>query len=1017
MMNLDIKNQLDPLLKKLADERNLSAAEKVATSVLELLNLKTRSLELLNLPRIDAELSRFELAPEFARQAAAFGINFDKPEIFDVKLFWIKKATKTNLSWLIGVTPNYEDSEANDYKNIGIDFVVPSTCDSLIILLSNRYKVRSLELKGHITQTQNEILSGWKNIDSKNLEDSKEIKKVVHSRLWDSFNFEPINRKFYAELVEHFYLMVNHLDKKYDRKASVMFTTRLIGRILFIWFLKKKNLIDPNMNYFEIEDPNNQSKYYRCKLEFLFFETLNKEISERQHEDKSTPYLNGGLFDIASSDFFNDKNLSFPTAYFNQLFEILGKYNFTIDESNTDFQQVAIDPEMLGRVFESLLAEQIDVDTGESKKKATGAYYTPREIVNYMCEESILEYLRARVPDSPERDSKLEELIRLPEALFRDQDQNKRRDWKPYAVQIIKALDGDTGSDPITILDPAVGSGAFPMGMLHLIIKIYGRLDSKYEKNISTLKKSILSKSLYGVDIESTAIEICRLRAWLSIIVDIPEGAEVEPLPNLDFKFICANTLIQLDQDTQVSLFDDHQLQNQLQEIRYKYYLTTNKIKKTRLQTNYQKLTQQQGLFDSRRTQQLKSYRPFDTSASSEFYDPELHHGVESFDVVIGNPPYRFTRGSGFSDQFKSDIKKIYESGVGKINLFSIFIEMGLKTLNPKGVLTYIIPNTLFRATPYKPLRKLIVDNYEIKQIVDLKAGVFENVTASTTIIEISNTKPVNNNIEFVNSPQELLERRISSEISQDKFKNPEYVFSIYMEENGENLFEKMNLGSDDLGSICSEIINGIVTPKGKDEFISSERLSDQYVPFLEGKDIDSYTIRNKNRFILFDRDRLHRARPQYVWDAKEKLIIRRIGGGQKTLYVTYDDNNFYTFASTNVILIKENSWANIKYVLCLLNSKLLNYYYIEKFTNRSTLTVNVSKIYLSQLPIKVISLDQQADFIELASRVLSIKKNDPTSNISLLEAELDSKIYNLYGLTEAEIKMVESSTSIISKK
>jgi hypothetical protein len=423
-------------------------------------------------------------------------------------------------------------------------------------------------------------------------------------------------------------------------------------------------------------------------------------------------------------------------------------------------------------------------------------------------------------------------------------------------------------------------------------------------------------------------------------------------------------------------------------------------------------MTHQKDMFENKRTIQLKSYKPFDNSESASFYDPEIFHGIEAFDIVIGNPPYVFTRGSGFTEKFKSDIKKIYESGHGKINLFSIFIEMGLKTLNPKGVLTYIIPNTLFRATPYKPLRKLIVDNYEIKKIVDLKAGVFENVTASTTIIEVANTRPINNIIEFVNSPQELFERKVTSEIFQDKFRNAEYVFSIFMERDAESLFEKMNSGSDSLGSICSEIINGIVTPKGKDEFISTERLSDQYVPFLEGKDIDSYTIRNFNRYILFDRNKLHRPRPQYVWDAKEKLIIRRIGGGQKTLYVTYDDSNFYTFASTNVILIKENSWAHIKYILCLLNSKLLNFYYIEKFTNRSALTVNVSKIYLSQLPMKAISLEDQEEFIELASRILMIKKNDPSADISLLESALDLKIYNLYGLTEAEIKLVEDSTS-----
>jgi type I restriction-modification system DNA methylase subunit len=343
-----------------------------------------------------------------------------------------------------------------------------------------------------------------------------------------------------------------------------MFTTRLIGRILFIWFLRKKALINQKIGYFEVGSSSNQNDYYKKKLEILFFEVLNKEISTRQASDKETPYLNGGLFDVNETDFYDDKNLSFPNGFFNNLFETLNKYNFTVDESSPEFQQVAIDPEMLGRIFESLLAEQIDEETGSSQKKVTGAFYTPREIVNYMCEQSIIEFIKSKVPDTTDRDRRIEELVRLPETIFRDQDQNKRRDWKPYSEKILKILIGDGADSPISILDPAVGSGAFPMGMLHLIVKICTRLDSRFENSISNLKRRILSKSLYGVDIQQSAIEICRLRAWLSIIVDISEGDVVEPLPNLDFKFICANTLVALSDDNQHSLFEDVNLKEKL---------------------------------------------------------------------------------------------------------------------------------------------------------------------------------------------------------------------------------------------------------------------------------------------------------------------------------------------------------------------------------------------------------------------------------------------------------------------
>jgi hypothetical protein len=728
MLDLSIKNQIDPLLKKLASKKSLDVAEELISVILNLIGVKCEKRQLLNIPRIDAELPRFELAPGFARQAAAFKIPIDKINIFDTHFFYIKKITKTNLSWLVGVTPNFEDSEANELKNIGIDFVIPTSCDRIIILLSNRYKIRSLELKDKIYPTQNEVLSLWKNIK---FDDSKEIKAtryLIHKQLWDSFNFEPINDKFYLELVEHFSLLVSHLEKKFGKKPSVMFTTRLIGRVLFIWFLKKKELINENIDYFVVNDPLNQISYYKNKLEVLIFEVLNKEISDRQNKDKKTPYLNGGLFEISQTDFCNSKELSFPENFFNQLYETLNKYNFTVDESSPDFQQVAVDPEMLGRIFESLLSEQIDDESGNNKKKLTGSFYTPREIVSYMCETTLVEFLKSKIPYTVDRDLRLQELIELPETIFRDQDQNKRRDWKPYAELIVNALSGSKDNEQLTVLDPAVGSGAFPMGMLQLLVKIYSRLDSKYEKNISKLKRDILSKSLYGVDIEPTAIEICRLRAWLSIIVDIPENNEVEPLPNLDFKFACTNTLVPLDSDTQTNLFEDQNLKNKLITIRTNYFSTSSKLKKQKLQNDYKDLTHETNIFESKRTGQLKSYRPFDVSACSDFYDPEIHHGVPLFDIIIGNPPYVSTK--GISVKFKNELEIIY--GFAD-DLYSHFYFRAINLLKHNGLLGFITSKTFWTIQTKKNVRELLFDN-NILIIYDT-SNPFSNVLIDTCVV------------------------------------------------------------------------------------------------------------------------------------------------------------------------------------------------------------------------------------------------------------------------------------------
>ena len=1068
MTDLDIKKRLDPLLKKLSDEKSLDVAEEVVSFVMELLNQKSESRYLLNIPRIDAELSRFELAPNFARQAAAFEIPVSQPDIFDTKLFWVKKTTKTNLSWLVGTTPNFEDSEANDYKNIGIDFVIPSTCDSLIILLSNRYKIRSLELKGHITHTQNEIFSSWKNINPAGIDDLKEQKKSIHTKLWDSFNFEPINRKFYLELVEHFSLLVHHLEKTYGRKSSVMFTTRLIGRILFIWFLRKKNLINQNMNYFEVKDPYDQSTYYRSKLETLFFETLNKEMLERQHGDTGTPYLNGGLFDISSTDFFNDEKLTFPNGYFNQLFETLSKYNFTVDESSPDFQQVAIDPEMLGRIFESLLSEEIDELTGSSKKKITGAFYTPREIVNYMCEQSILEYLKTKVPDSPDRDKRLEELIRLPETIFRDQDQNKRRDWKPYSEAIIKALDGD-GQDSLTILDPAVGSGAFPMGMLHLLTKIYGRLDSKYEKNISKLKRSILSKSLYGVDIEQTAIEICRLRAWLSIIVDIPEADEVEPLPNLDFKFVCANTLFPLDNPHQNSLYDDHQLKEKLISIRNDYYKTNVKSKKIKLQTEYTRLISNGGLFDSMKTQQLKSYHPFDVGSSAEFYDPELHHGVKSFDIVIGNPPYikEFTSKKSFDGVRGSPYYQ------GKMDLWYIFACQGIDYLKEKtGILSFIATNNWVTNSGASILRKKVLEDTQILKLIDFGSYmIFDTASIQTMIMIFSKNKltstyefdyrrltgsnprlddvvgllngvkadnaffleakldPEAYKNKFLVFGEDSVEKILNKISSQGKFRLSDKDVTNGVHPHPDYLNKKMveSLGGDfkvgqGVFALNKEKVDGLGLANNETDLIkpyySVTKLVNRYFCNPQNSEFIIYTdssFKNKNSLDEYPNLKKHLDKFSSVITSDNhpyglhRSRQERFFKGDKIVSIrkcSIPSFSYVNFDSyfSAAFYILKPNNIDLKFLTGLLNSKLIAFWLNHRGKKQGS-AYQIDKAPLLEIPIAV--PDDVKPFTNLVDQIMSLRLN--TQNSTEIEVELDGLIYGLYGLTDSEITKIEN--------
>ncbi len=1020
MTEIEIKNRLDPLLKDLATHKNLETVEIVISELMKLIDVETNERELLDITKIDNEIHRFQPAPLFLKQAAAYKIPNNKNNYLDLKLYWLKNTTKTNLSWIVGLTPNFEDSAANDFANIGIDFAVPESGDSLIILLSQQYKIRSLEIKDHITSTQAEIFKAWSSIKHTTDEDITSVKASFHGKLWETFNFEPINKKFYLELVESFSLLTHHLEKDFGKKSSVMFTTRLIGRLLFIWFLKKKGLINSHTNYFDINKYTNQNDFYRNALEVLFFNVLNQEISSRINDDKSTPYLNGGLFDINSTDFFNDPKLTFPNGFFNHLFDTLNKYNFTVDESSPEFQHVAIDPEMLGRIFESLLAEQVDETTGKDKKKQTGAFYTPRDIVSYMCEESLIEFLKFKLPFSPDRDRKIEELIRLPETIFRDQDSNKRRDWKPYSESIIKALDGSDANNPITILDPAVGSGAFPMGMLHLLVKVFSRLDVKYEKNVSHLKRVILSKSLYGVDIEQTAIEICRLRAWLSIIVDIAPGDLIEPLPNLDFKFVCANTLVPLSEIKQESLLNDPNLKDKLMVIRDKYFNTVSKTEKIKLQNEYLKLTHNEGLFDDEKTKQLKSYQPFKVDASSTFYDPELHHGVSNFDIIIGNPPY----GVSIKDDYRKNVVK----KLGKVPDFEIyyyFIELAYNRLKPSGINSYILPNTFLFNVFAETYREKLLTNWSTKCILDCTAfKLFDSATVFNAITLLTKENSENNNIgykptAFAKNFAELSNRKtllLSRDSVIEGNKNWSLLFKLNQKVSSltKKIRQNKNLITDlfDVSQGCipyrrSDLIKTYGEIEGNkivDQRLwhSTFKVEEDFKPELFGENLSRFAYKAPSSFLKYGKHLAGYVDIKYF--NQPRVLVREITNPY--IIASFVEEEFINDPQIINIIPKKTA-ADLKFILGILNSKLATFYHFNSSPKASK--GGFPKILVTDIknfPIPEITEQEKESFVKIVNEILILKKSN--SDISLLENKIDNMVYTFYKISVDEIKTIE---------
>ncbi len=413
-----------------------------------------------------------------------------------------------------------------------IHFVTTPDYDRIILIFNQGDQKRLLTFRNRLTQTQyHRIVQQWQGIAQK-------TKPEITDLFWKSLDVKEVNKDFYRLIKERFDALVGILKNESinaDDNQIKQFSVRLIGRYLFCWFLKEKGIVPPEL--IQSQMIRQTEDYYHQILLKLFFDTLNTRIPERNGNTQNKlfdkiPYLNGGLFDESEDDkLFRNLSLDHWLLSF---VEVLENFDFTVDESSSTYQQVAVDPEMLGRIFENLLASQNpETEKFANERKSFGAFYTPREIVDYMVNESLKTYLAGKLNVQPdELETAFSSKQVWPEKL------NKRKQEADEALKKIK------------ILDPACGSGAFPMGVLHKLITLR-ELVGLYP-NTYALKKEILSNNIYGVDIMPMAVEIARLRAWLSLIVEEDYKGDkksgnfgIDALPNLDFKFMQGNSLLE----------------------------------------------------------------------------------------------------------------------------------------------------------------------------------------------------------------------------------------------------------------------------------------------------------------------------------------------------------------------------------------------------------------------------------------------------------------------------------------
>jgi type I restriction-modification system DNA methylase subunit len=1063
------------LLEKLDSGSSINTAIDLANEILSLLGavdkksaeeLFESSIELPNAERYD---SWFQPHPIFKSDRACFDLS--DGNLFQAKFYWLKKHSRQIIAGGVHFTPNFEDEDFthNDRYKVGVDFFLSPNGKSLQVVLSNRGNLRIVELNKRLNSTQLDIFTKWDGAGNLSTQEA------LHSTLWESFKLKSVNQKFYDGVSNSFTEILQHLKTiGKDEEEAKLFASRLLGRLLFCWFLRKKGIIDESVGYFNAHG-SDATSYYKQSLERLFFLTLNTPIDERdeltkQHQkalfpellvddqpslfktDQKTPYLNGGLFEPHENDWYKDDSLTLPEGFFANLYGHFEEFNFTTDESSPEYEQIAIDPEMLGRVFESLLATQLD-ETGQQARKAKGAFYTPREIVSYMCKESLRNYLYNAVGEGDDTKASIDSLLDISDSEWAKAKSNTLRDKiKDYRMNIIDALDA------VTILDPACGSGAFPMGMLQLIVKMYERLDGRFDPYKTKLQ--IIRKNIFGIDIEPMAVEIARLRAWLSLIVDEEDARSVEPLPNLDFKFVCANSLIPLDGSNQVDWLNsaNSDLHEKLANLRNEYFNARKPHTKKAAQDKFYKLTKApSGLFDDTRTKQLKSFDPFKNNHPSNFFDTENMFGLDGFDIVIGNPPY--IRHRDLPKLFKDELKDIYSTGNTTSDIYCYFYELAYLVLKEHGIGTYITSNKWLKAKYGQNLRKLFKSSTKIITIIDLGSNQFSAATVDTNIMVFQKDAPLENSC--LSYSTELPHYGIKPlNMGQASLSVDGYSMTDQASRNlllkVEGLGKPLKLFPDikiNYGVLTgkNEIKTGtgkegvfILTAKEREKIIADDYHSSEMIkPILRGRDIKRYGFEWAEKYLITAHYGFNKTIEQYPgikrhlekyedalksraqvkrgdhhWmelDQNPSLNFMKEFSEKKIIYSEISSMPSFAFDSESYF---HNNKAfhiigeDLFYILGFLNSKL-SYWILKHYgPTLGNSGFEYRKIFVEKLPLIKPDIHNKSiieEIVNLTKEVIALTRLNKKDEASILEVNIDQKFYELYQLDPDEVSIIEN--------
>ena len=957
----------------------------------------------------------------------------------------------------------------------------------------------------------------------------------------DALDTEELNRRFYRDLFGWFERAVQEATFPSQQKSEEPLEEhkehiiRLITRLMFVWFIKEKRLIAEELfveartaSLLKNYDRDTGDSYYRAVLQNLFFATLNTEITKRgfskgtnaTHRDFSryrykkeiadpdglldlfgqTPFINGGLFDCLDSeeatrdggyriDCFTDnpaqrRGHSIPNRLFfdaNGLIPLFNRYKFTVEENTPVEQEVALDPELIGKVFENLLAAY-NPETRGTARKQTGSYYTPRPVVDYMVDEALVAALAQacspRDGDAAFWQDRLRYLLDYEDA-FDDANELFEEEETAGIVRVISE---------IRALDPAVGSGAFPMGMLHKMAMALRRLDPDNRRWAALQKERarakadaafdtkdprerkaelneisdtferysgdfgrklyLIQNSIFGVDIQPIATQIAKLRFFISLAIEQEPDANVpnfgiKPLPNLETRFIAANTLIQLKTADQLDLFRQQieALRTKLAENRERHFHATTRRKKLECRDEDKKLRRalagelKAAGLPQDDANKITQWDPYDQNAKADWFDPEYMFGVaDGFDVVIGNPPYiQLQKDRGELGRLYKDAG--FATFVRTGDIYQLFYEKGCQLLAPeRGLLAYITSNSWLKAEYGKTTRRYFAEQHAPLQLLEMGKDVFENAIVDTNIL-IARSGKSDENCKAVDMDR-LSDKAFPPEENFwvpfcPKREKPWSVLPVIEQ----SIMDKMEAVGTPLKDWDVSIYRGVTTGlndafiidnETKETLIDEDPSSAEVIkPVLRGRDIQRWQSQWAGLWLIttfpslhldiddypavkehlrsFGQDRLEqsgknlpgggrsRKKTQHLWfETQDSITYHEDFEKEKLVWMDLTDQGRFAYDAGEMFCLNTAfmmSGQAIKYLCAILNSRLITWFMENTALNSGMGVTRWIRSSVETIPIPKISADKDDLVATIVDYIIYLKKQPSTNSKNLAHA------------------------------